>query len=148
MIRFLMIALVLLGAAHAQTLQPWVGIAKDGAPRPSTEEQACSKELNPVLQGTRKRFEEIRAASEQLTPSSATCKAVGRLVEAEGRLISLLQSRPECQRPFILDAIRTSYAKNMLVKERVCSAPERQRVGLHEILTAEPPTLPKNPLRF
>lgn len=148
-VRFLIATVLWLGAANAQTLPPWVGTARDGAPRPSAEEQACQKELDPILQEARKRFEEIRAAGEQHTPRSTTCKALRKSVEAEGKLLSLLQSRPECQRPFVLDAIRTGYAKNILVKERFCSAPdERQRSGLHEILTAEPLPLPKNPLRF
>jgi hypothetical protein len=148
-IRFLIAAVVLLGAAHAQVPSPWIGTATDGAPRPSLEERACSKEFDPLRQEARKRLEETRAASEQHAQSGAECKAYGRFIEAEERLISHLQSKADCQRPFfVLDEIRTGYVKNVLVKERVCSAPGRPHVGLHEILTAEPPPLPKNPLRF
>ena len=144
MIRFFIAIVVLLGAASAHTSSPWVGTAANGAPRPSPEEQACLKEFEPLLQEARKRLEKIRASEQH-----AECKAYDRFIEAEGRLILHLQSKPDCQRPFfVLDEIRAKYAKNVLVKERICSTPDQQYGRLHEILTAVPPPLPKILLRY
>jgi hypothetical protein len=153
---------MLVGAARAQAPSPWVGTATDATPpwaRPpimsswvtaTTEEDACTRQFRPLLEEVRKsRDEMIWASREHAAQSSAACRAYGRFFDVEGRLISFLQSKPMCQRLFFgLDKVRTNHAKAVLLKEYFCSPPERPYVRLHEVLTAEPPPRPSNPLRY
>lgn len=145
MIRFLVVTAALFGAAaHGQTASPWIGTATDGAPRPPPAVEACSWELGPLLQEARKRGGEIRAASEQHAPSSTSCKALGMFIEAEDRLILFLQSKTECQTPFmVLDQLKTGHAKTERIKERVCSTPELEGLGLTNLVTEPPPSKSK-----
>jgi hypothetical protein len=100
-IRFLIATVVLLGVARAQTLPP----PQYSAPQPPV---ACKKELAPLLREMAERTVELKVA-----PGFHTaCRALGKLFGAEDRVISFLQSKPECQTSsVVLDRIQAAHAK-------------------------------------
>jgi hypothetical protein len=120
--RFLIAAVLLFGAAHAQTSSPWAGAAHDSAPQPPVV-KACKKELAPLWREIAKRTVELRDA-----PGFHTaCTALGKLVEAEDGLISFLQSKPECQTSSVaLDRWQADYAKS---RDKLRGCPVREIAG-------------------
>ena len=111
MIRVLIATVVLLGAAHAVDATP---------PRPLAA-LACETQAYPLLLQSRKIRDEVKTLRDQFAPVSMECKALGRSLEVQDKLISSL-SKFDCQvSSAVLDGLKAEYTKTEHTKDRVCA---------------------------
>jgi hypothetical protein len=119
-IRVLIATVALFGAANAQMQLSWAATEQDSAPQPL---KTCKRELAALLLEVAKHTVELKAA-----PGAHTaCKVLGKLLEAEDRLVSYLELKPECQTSSMsLSRVRAAHAES---RETRRGCPVREIAG-------------------